>query len=234
MNPHFFKAMGRGLSRNKTFTVINILGLSIGLACVLLIALLIGEILRVDQFHEKKDRLYCVYKNEKQNSQINIFKGSSSLLGPNIKTNYLGAEDVVRIFTDHPSTFVFVDEDYQQKFRGSRNLGQLILLFASLSIFISSLGLYGLVVFMAISRIKEIGIRKVLGASVVSIATLLSRDYLRLVLISFVIGSPIAWWMMQSWLARFSSRITISWWMFAICQQRESQCVIRRGYFLNR
>lgn len=118
--------------------------------------------------------------------------------------------------TDYPSTFVFVDEDYQLKFRGSKNLGQLNLLFASLSIFISCLGLYGLAVFMAHSRVKEIGIRKVLGASVISIATLLSRDYLRLVLISIVVGSPIAWWMMQSWLQQFTSRITISWWMFGI------------------
>jgi hypothetical protein len=98
MEPHFFKVMWRSLLRSKMFAIINTLGLSIGIAGVILIAILIGEMLRVDQFHEKKDRLYRVYKNEKDNSGIRTFPGTSSLLAPYVKTNYTGAEEVVRTF----------------------------------------------------------------------------------------------------------------------------------------
>jgi putative ABC transport system permease protein len=117
---------------------------------------------------------------------------------------------------EYPSTLTFVDDDYQQKFSGSRSLAELALLFAVMSIFISCLGLYGLAMFMAISRVKEIGIRKVLGATVLNIAGLLSRDFIRLVLIAFVIASPVAVWILNSWLQGFTYRINISWWIFVI------------------
>ena len=89
-------------------------------------------------------------------------------------------------------------------------------LFAALTIFISCLGLFGLAAYMAESRIKEIGIRKVLGASVTDITGLLSKEFLRLVGISFVIASPIAWMVMHSWLASYQYRIAIEWWVFAL------------------
>jgi ABC-type antimicrobial peptide transport system permease subunit len=117
---------------------------------------------------------------------------------------------------EYPSTLTFVDDDYQQKFSGSRSLAELALLFAGMSIFISCLGLYGLAMFMANSRVKEIGIRKVLGATVLNIAGLLSRDFIRLVLIAFVIASPVAVWILNSWLQGFTYRINISWWIFVI------------------
>ena len=87
---------------------------------------------------------------------------------------------------------------------------------AALTIFISCLGLFGLAAYMAESRIKEIGIRKVLGASVTDITGLLSKEFLRLVTISFVIASPIAWLVMHSWLAGYQYRIAIEWWVFAL------------------
>jgi putative ABC transport system permease protein len=117
---------------------------------------------------------------------------------------------------EYPSALIFVDDDYQMKFRRSGILGKLALLFASLSIFISCMGLYGLAIFMANSRVKEIGIRKVLGATVLNIAALLSRDFVRLVLIAFVIASPVAVWILNSWLQGFTYRIAISWWIFVI------------------
>jgi len=88
--------------------------------------------------------------------------------------------------------------------------------FATLAIAIACLGLFALSAFMAEQRNKEIGIRKVLGASITGITTMLSKDFLRLVLISFVIASPIAWWAMNKWLEDYQYRITIGWWMFAV------------------
>ena len=88
-------------------------------------------------------------------------------------------------------------------------------MFAGLTIFISCLGLFGLATYMAENRIKEIGVRKVLGASVLNITTLLSKDFLKLVIISLVIASPVAWWAMDKWLQAYSYHIDIEWWVFA-------------------
>ncbi|MEI9957061.1 MAG: FtsX-like permease family protein [Ferruginibacter sp.] len=90
------------------------------------------------------------------------------------------------------------------------------MLFAGLTIFISCLGLFGLASYMAENRIKEIGVRKVLGASVGSVTALLSKDFLKLVGISFLIASPIAWYAMSQWLKNYSYRVDIEWWVFAI------------------
>lgn len=89
-------------------------------------------------------------------------------------------------------------------------------LFAGLTILVACLGLFGLTTFTAEQRTKEIGIRKVLGATVTSIVTLLSKDFLKLVVIAFVIASPIAWFTMSKWLEDFAYRINISWWIFAL------------------
>jgi putative ABC transport system permease protein len=88
-------------------------------------------------------------------------------------------------------------------------------LFAGLTIFISCLGLFGLATYMAQNRVKEIGVRKVLGASVFSITSLLSKDFLKLVFTSLIIASPVAWWAMHEWLKNYSYHIDIEWWVFA-------------------
>jgi ABC-type antimicrobial peptide transport system permease subunit len=110
----------------------------------------------------------------------------------------------------------FVDETYALKFEDERRTGMLAGLFAGLTIFISCLGLFGLATYMAENRIKEIGIRKVLGASVTNITALLSKDFLKLVILSFIIASPIAWYAMNKWLQAFTYRINIEWWVFAL------------------
>ncbi|MEO8112136.1 MAG: ABC transporter permease [Ginsengibacter sp.] len=110
----------------------------------------------------------------------------------------------------------FVDEAYAQKFEQEKRTGTLAGLFAGLTIFISCLGLFGLATYMAENRIKEIGVRKVLGASVTSITTLLSKDFLKLVIISFIIASPIAWFAMNKWLDSYTYRVHIEWWIFAL------------------
>ncbi len=116
----------------------------------------------------------------------------------------------------YPFEYKFMDEEYARKFRNEKRIGSLAGLFAGLTIFISCLGLFGLSTYMAENRIKEIGVRKVLGASVLNITTLLSRDFLKLVIISILIASPIAWWMMNSWLQGYTYKINMSVWIFAL------------------
>lgn len=117
---------------------------------------------------------------------------------------------------DYPFELSFVDEDYARKFYTQQRQGTLAALFAGLTIFISCLGLFGLATYMAENRIKEIGIRKVLGASVTRITTLLAKDFLVLVIVSFIIASPIAYWAMSKWLMDYTYRINISAWVFVL------------------
>jgi putative ABC transport system permease protein len=110
----------------------------------------------------------------------------------------------------------FVDEEYQKMYASEMITSKLSVLFAVLAIAISSMGLLGLVLFAAEQRTREIGIRKVLGASIAGIVTLFSIDFLKLILIAFVIGGSLGWWAMHAWLNGFTYRIPLSWWIFAL------------------
>ncbi|MDF2189119.1 ABC transporter permease [Paraflavitalea sp. CAU 1676] len=132
-------------------------------------------------------------------------------------TNIKQAETIFRKFnTEYPFEYKFVDEEYARKFEDEKRTGTLAGLFAGLTVFISCLGLFGLAIYMAESRVKEIGVRKVLGASVTGLATLLSKDFLTLVMISFLLAAPVAWWAMHSWLNDYTYRVPIQWWVFAL------------------
>lgn len=113
-------------------------------------------------------------------------------------------------------SYKFYDETIAGLYKEERNLSVLINLTTGISIFISCLGLFGLAVLKAYQRTREIGIRKVLGASVPGIVGLLSRDYLRLVTIAILIATPIAWWAMNKWLQNFAYKIPLHWWLFAL------------------
>ncbi|MES1224669.1 MAG: FtsX-like permease family protein, partial [Bacteroidota bacterium] len=113
-------------------------------------------------------------------------------------------------------SYTFLDADFNKMYNAEQRTGTLFITFAVFAIFIACLGLFGLVTYAAEQRIKEIGIRKVLGASVTEIVTMISKDFVKLVLIAFVIAFPIAWWMMSKWLQSFAYRINISWWVFAL------------------
>ncbi len=115
-----------------------------------------------------------------------------------------------------PFNYYFMDEAFNQVYRVEQQMGKVFIVFASLSIFIACLGLFGLATFTAERRNKEIGIRKVLGATVANIVQMLSSDFIRLVLIAIVVASPIAWWAMNKWLEDFAYRIEIQWWMFVV------------------
>jgi ABC-type antimicrobial peptide transport system permease subunit len=115
-----------------------------------------------------------------------------------------------------PVEWRFADEEFDKLFQSENLMGMLAALFAGLAIFISCLGLFGLAAYMAERRIREIGIRKVLGTSVMGVVRLLSVDFIRIVLLACLIAFPLAWWLMDSWLQEFGYRITISWWMFLL------------------
>jgi ABC-type antimicrobial peptide transport system permease subunit len=114
-----------------------------------------------------------------------------------------------------PFTYSFSNEEYQKLYKNEQVVGKLSNYFAFLGIFISCLGLLGLAMFTAEQRTKEIGIRKVLGASVASLFTLLSKEFILLVAVAMVIATPLAWWAMYNWLQGFAYKVPVGIWVFA-------------------
>ena len=119
-------------------------------------------------------------------------------------------------FSGNPFDFFFVDENYNKSYISETQYGNMFSTAAIWAICIACLGLFGLTTFTVESRVKEIGVRKVLGASVQSIVSLLSKDFLLLVFIAFLIASPLAWFAMHQWLQNFAYRINIGCWVFAL------------------
>ncbi len=117
---------------------------------------------------------------------------------------------------DFPFEYQFVDQEYNKLYKSESIFYKLSTYFSFLAILISCLGLFGLVIFTAESKIKEIGVRKVLGASVFNITSLITRDFLKLILIGVAIGTPISWYFMTKWLADYEYRINMPWWAFGI------------------
>lgn len=118
--------------------------------------------------------------------------------------------------SDQPFVYSFLDDDFNHLYQSEQSTGKIFVCFASFAILIACLGLFGLVTYAAEQRTKEIGIRKVLGASVSGIVSMLSADFLKLVGIAAVIACPIAWWGMNKWLQDFAYRTSIGWWIFAV------------------
>jgi len=139
-------------------------------------------------------------------------------LRPGIQTSkaLAGLETVFKKYNPgSPFLYNFIDDEYARKFEAEQRIGSLASVFTSLAIFISCIGLFGLASFVAERRTKEIGVRKVLGASVFTLWGLLSRDFLKLVVISFCIAMPLAWYAMDKWLQNYANHTDISWWIFA-------------------
>jgi len=115
-----------------------------------------------------------------------------------------------------PFSYNFLDKNFEQQYKSDQRAGTLFNVFAGIAIFISCLGLFGLATYTAQVKFKEIGIRKVLGASVASIVRLISIDFIKLVIVSILIAVPVAWWAMHKWLEGFAYQTSISWWIFAL------------------
>ncbi|MBC7891946.1 MAG: ABC transporter permease [Sphingobacteriaceae bacterium] len=121
-----------------------------------------------------------------------------------------------RTFPGNPFDYFFADAAYDRQFRTERQLGQVFVAASLVAILIACLGIFGLAAFAAQQRTKEIGVRKVLGASVGSIVALLSKDFLKLVLVAIVIATPLAWYLMHRWLQDFAYQVALEWWIFAL------------------
>ena len=115
-----------------------------------------------------------------------------------------------------PFSYSFLDQRFDEQYKTDERAGTLFNVFAGIAIFISCLGLFGLATYTAQVKVKEIGIRKVLGASVTGIVQLISKDFLKLVIIAIIVAIPIAWWAMNKWLQGFAYKVNISWWVFAL------------------
>jgi putative ABC transport system permease protein len=155
--------------------------------------------------------LSMVY-NGAGNSLINI-----KMVGTDVSSTMSIIENSFkRAYPNKTFDYSFVNELFNEQYRAEKQFGILFLNFALLAIFISCLGLLGLASYSTLQRKREIGIRKVLGASAMGIVNLLSKDFLKLVIISIVIATPISWFVMNKWLQDFAYRMDISWWIFAI------------------
>jgi putative ABC transport system permease protein len=121
-----------------------------------------------------------------------------------------------KIAPDYPLQYNFLDEDINRFYKAETRLGSIISWAGGIAIFLGCLGLLGLSALVVANRTKEIGIRKVLGASVSTIISLISKDFLRLVLVAFLISTPVTWWLMNNWLQNYVYRINIEWWVFGI------------------
>lgn len=135
----------------------------------------------------------------------------------NAATHIAGIQAAWKDFAPQaPMEYSFLDQDFQALYQSETRMGQVFGMFSILAIFIACLGLFGLAAFLTQQRTKEIGIRKILGATTANLVSLLSRDFLKLVIIALIIASPLAWYLMNAWLEDFAYRINIQWWVFVL------------------
>ncbi len=120
-----------------------------------------------------------------------------------------------RYFPNDPFNYYFLDDLFNQHYKSNEQFGKVFNLFNLLSVLISCIGLLGLSAFPIVQGAKEIGVRKVLGASVINLLFLVSKDFVMLMLIAFALGIPIAWWVIHEWLQNFAYRIDVNFWAFA-------------------
>jgi ABC-type antimicrobial peptide transport system permease subunit len=172
---------------------------------------IVDDMIKFSPFDQVKPSIFTLNKNAANVINIKI--------EPQVGTN-TALSKIETIFKKYnpaaPFEYKFVDEEYAAKFSNEVRIGKLAGFFAILAIFISCLGLFGLASFVAEQRTKEIGVRKVLGATILNVWRLLSKDFVLLVFISLLIASPLAYYFMHGWLENYRYRITISWWIFAL------------------
>jgi len=187
----------------------------------------VGSTISVDDYNGKvvgivKDFVYNDMYGAAQPLILFCFPKRATLLtvrfkpGVDVSKALSAATSVIKeVSPGYPVELKFLDDDFNKFFATETLIGKLAGIFAALAIFISSLGLFGLAAYTAERRKKEIGIRKVLGASALELTQLLSKEFLQLVVLSCLIAFPVAWWFMHNWLQGYQYRTEISWWIFA-------------------
>lgn len=142
---------------------------------------------------------------------------SIKLATPQLEQSLAGIEaSWQQLFSGNPFEHFFMDDHFNKQYIAEKRFSKVFTLFSGLAIFVSCLGLLALVTFMTERKRKEIGVRRVLGASVSHIVSLMSRDFLRLIILALLIATPLSWYVMQLWLEGFANRISIPWWFFAV------------------
>ncbi|HXD94483.1 MAG TPA: FtsX-like permease family protein, partial [Bacteroidia bacterium] len=169
-----------------------------------------------------KDFNYASLHNGIEPLLIHIFPAWYNTITLRLKTDNLTEtmKDIESAWknssTENPFKYAFLEDDFNSLYKSEQNMRTVLSAFTFLSILVACLGLFGLAAFTIKQRFKEIGIRKVLGASVGSVVGLLSKDFLKLVLVSIIISSPIAWYAAHKWLQVFAYKVDISWWVFLV------------------
>ncbi|MVM32564.1 FtsX-like permease family protein [Spirosoma sp. HMF4905] len=167
-------------------------------------------------FHEKISPVFIGYM-PRQAKDIGVKLATKGGQLSDLKATLASIEQQWKaVYPDNKFDYAFLDESIANLYEKEQKTGQLVNMATAIAILISCMGLFGLATFTAQQRTKEIGVRKVLGASVPSIVALLSKDFLVLVVIALVIASPIAWWAMSQWLKDFAYKVDLEWWVFAL------------------
>ncbi|MBK0379171.1 ABC transporter permease [Mucilaginibacter segetis] len=163
-----------------------------------------------NSLHEKIEPMVMTYGHNSGAVSIRVGTSKIPALLAQIKAKWKAVSPNVEM------DYSFMDQDFDASYRSEQMIGTIFIIFTALAIIIACLGLFGLAAFAAEQRTKEIGIRKILGANIGAIIGMLSKDFIKLVLIAIVISSPLAWYLMHLWLQDFAYRINISWWVFAV------------------
>jgi putative ABC transport system permease protein len=169
-----------------------------------------------------KDFNYKSLYDKVETTVLQIFpdaawKVAVKMKAANMGSTINGVKETWNKFTpEYPIEYTFLDENFEQMYQSEDKLKSLLWIFTAIAIFVGCLGLFGLAAYTAERRRKEVGIRKVLGASTKGVVMLLSKDFIKLVLISLLIASPVAWYFMNKWLQDFAYRINISWGVFIL------------------
>ena len=166
-------------------------------------------------FHEKIGPVFIANLPQARNIGVKLSSKGKQLA--DVKNTLASIEQQWKeVYPDQKFDYTFLDDSIAKLYEKEQKTGQLVNTATAIAILISCMGLFGLATFTAQQRTKEIGVRKVLGASVSSIVALLSKDFLRLVVVALMIASPIAWWAMNQWLNEFAYKVDIAWWVFAL------------------
>lgn len=166
-------------------------------------------------FHEKIGPVFIAKLSQARNIGVKLATSGQQI--SELTATLASIEQAWKqVYPDHAFDYAFLDDSIAKLYATEQKTGQLINTATVIAILISCLGLFGLATFTAQQRTKEIGVRKVLGASVASIVRLLSKDFLRLIILSLMIASPVAWWAMNQWLKDFVYKVDVAWWVFAL------------------